>query len=392
MELASNKTQQYPFEFTGKTGEYFKIWIVNILLTIVTLGIYAAWAKVRNHKYFYGNTYVDGSSFNYTANPVKILKGRLIAVLLVIIYQASLYFFPSNSGFVIIALGFVIPAIIVMSMAFRMRYSSWRGINFSFERDYKSAYLLFLPVIIYFIVFGLFQMFFGADMQTIQTDPESMDQETAKSIAIGTAAFGFFVIACFLLFPWWQNKYYDFVGNRVNFGQSGMSYSGSAKSFYAMYLIAVAIPLVFLVIMSAFIGALNLGQIFSSGDMPSAETIIGLVFLGIIGMFFLQMMPAAFVQTRRTNLVYGALVVDDVVVVSELKFGKMFYLYCTNTLAILFSLGLAIPWAKIRMARYRAETMYLLAPNLEEFVSDSTVDASAQGDAISDVFDLDIGL
>ncbi|MGI1680086.1 MAG: DUF898 domain-containing protein [Cellvibrionaceae bacterium] len=391
MESASNQTQQYPFEFTGKAGEYFKIWIVNILLTVVTLGIYAAWAKVRNHKYFYGNTYVDGSSFNYTADPVKILKGRLIAVLLVIIYQASLYLFPSNSGFVIIALGFVIPAIIVMSMAFRMRYSSWRGIHFSFERDYKNAYLLFLPVIIYFIVFGLFQIFLGADLQTIQDDPELIDQEGAKAMAIGTAAFGFFVIACLLLFPWWQNKYYDFVGNRVNFGQSGMSYSGSAKSFYAMYIIAFAIPLVIAIFLGVVAGAVNLEALIARNGLTVSMIII-LIVGAILAMFFLQMMPAAFIQTRRTNLVYGSLVVDDVVVVSELEFKTMFFLYCTNTLAILMTLGLAIPWAKIRMARYRAETMHLLAPSLEQFVASSTIDATAQGDAMSDVFDLDIGL
>jgi len=57
----------YPFEFHGKTGEYFKIWIVNLFLTIVTLYVYSAWAKVRTKRYFYGNTTVDGSSFEYHA-------------------------------------------------------------------------------------------------------------------------------------------------------------------------------------------------------------------------------------------------------------------------------------------------------------------------------------
>ena len=31
--------QNQRFEFTGKGWEYFRIWIVNLLLTIVTLGI-----------------------------------------------------------------------------------------------------------------------------------------------------------------------------------------------------------------------------------------------------------------------------------------------------------------------------------------------------------------
>ena len=67
-----------PFEFRGNGSEYFRIWIVNLLLTIVTLGIYSAWAKVRRLRYFYGNTFVDGQSFEYHGQPLAILKGRLI--------------------------------------------------------------------------------------------------------------------------------------------------------------------------------------------------------------------------------------------------------------------------------------------------------------------------
>jgi uncharacterized membrane protein YjgN (DUF898 family) len=44
---ASNETREHSFQFRGRTDEYFRIWIVNIALTIVTLGIFSAWAKVR---------------------------------------------------------------------------------------------------------------------------------------------------------------------------------------------------------------------------------------------------------------------------------------------------------------------------------------------------------
>ena len=52
-----------PFSFTGTGGEYFRIWIVNLILSILTLGIYSAWAKVRTNRYFYGNTQVDNTGF-----------------------------------------------------------------------------------------------------------------------------------------------------------------------------------------------------------------------------------------------------------------------------------------------------------------------------------------
>ena len=69
----SDETKSYPVDFRGKTGEYFKIWIVNILLTVITFYIYSAWAKVRTKRYFYGNTFVDNSSFEYHARPLQLL-------------------------------------------------------------------------------------------------------------------------------------------------------------------------------------------------------------------------------------------------------------------------------------------------------------------------------
>ena len=71
-----------PFTFTGTEREYFGIWIVNVLLTIVTLGIYSAWAKVRRNRYFYGNTQLAGGAFDYHAPPLRILIGRIIVLVI----------------------------------------------------------------------------------------------------------------------------------------------------------------------------------------------------------------------------------------------------------------------------------------------------------------------
>ena len=84
-----------PLQFTGKTREFFGIWIVNVLLIVVTLGLYSPWAKVRSRRYFYGNTVLDNSAFDYTAAPIAILKGYLIALLLLFIYSIAIQFFPA---------------------------------------------------------------------------------------------------------------------------------------------------------------------------------------------------------------------------------------------------------------------------------------------------------
>ncbi len=74
MDMSSSRTRD--FEFHGNAREWFGIWIVNLLLSIVTLGIYSAWAKVRARKYFYQNTYVADRNFDYHATGLQILIGR----------------------------------------------------------------------------------------------------------------------------------------------------------------------------------------------------------------------------------------------------------------------------------------------------------------------------
>ena len=108
---------QYHFEFTGKGPEFFRIWIVNTLLSILTLGIYSAWAKVRTNQYFYGNTKLDDSSFQYLADPIKILKGRLVAVTLFACYYLLVNFYPVYGLYFLIFGLLIIPLLFVLFSA-----------------------------------------------------------------------------------------------------------------------------------------------------------------------------------------------------------------------------------------------------------------------------------
>src|ERR1700710_1087973 len=144
MELTSNAEvntapQTYRFEFTGTGGEYFRIWIVNLLLTLITFGIYGAWAKVRRLRYFYGSTMLAGSSFEYHGEPKKILKGRLIAMAIL----APSYFAGGVHPFLAMASSLLflvaLPFIVVRSRRFQMRMTSWRNIHFDFSGSYGEA-------------------------------------------------------------------------------------------------------------------------------------------------------------------------------------------------------------------------------------------------------------
>lgn len=93
--------------FTGSATEYFRIWIVNTCLTLFSLGVYSAWAKVRKKHYFYSHTVLDGTPFQYLGQPIPILKGRLIATALFITWYVATHYITALLPFVLI-LAFVL--------------------------------------------------------------------------------------------------------------------------------------------------------------------------------------------------------------------------------------------------------------------------------------------
>src|SRR5450631_315303 len=130
--------------FTGRGAEYFGIWIVNLLLTVVTVVIYSSWAKVRRLQYFYRHTEVAGSSFDFHGSPVRILIGRLIALGMLIAYNLSVRLQSRLTLLVIVGLALVMPWLIRNSFRFRLYNTSWRGTRFHFRGAVGGAYRVFL--------------------------------------------------------------------------------------------------------------------------------------------------------------------------------------------------------------------------------------------------------
>lgn len=68
----------------------------------------------------------------------------------------------------------------------------------------------------------------------------------------------------------------------------------------------------------------------------------------------------AFTQTRLINATFNLTTVSNKVrVFSQIRTTPMAKLYFVNTLPILFTFGLAIPWAAVRTAKQRVETTSL---------------------------------
>jgi uncharacterized membrane protein YjgN (DUF898 family) len=392
---SQNLTQPSSLKFTGKGFEYFKIWIVNICLSVVTLGIYSAWAKVRTKSYFYGNTVLNNSSFSYLADPKKILKGRIIAVILFTVYGVAWQYFP-EAGITLLVLGCLIfPFFIVSAMSFRMRNTAYRNIRFHFIKDLKAAYMVFLPPLGFVILFTWLSYtladFFGVIDLTI-TNSEKEGEVFIKNDFI----FVMFLLWFIPILPWLDFLRIRFIVNHTQFGKAKATFAIGGREFYKLYFITVLIYLASFIIPPGVIlgmvhGMSMIGFEFDRSILDN-EIIrdLGIVVLSF-DLFGSYIFLAGIWKAMRTNMLNNNIKIGENQLHSHLKSIRVGWIYLTNTVAIILSLGLLIPWAKIRMARYTASCTELQINDLDSIKAIAPEQETAFGEEMDAIFDLDIG-
>ncbi|MBW2260044.1 MAG: DUF898 domain-containing protein [Deltaproteobacteria bacterium] len=320
-----------PFEFWGSGMEYFKIWIVNIILSIITLGIYSPWAKVRRKQYFYGNTDLKGASFEYLADPMKILKGRAIVAGFFIIYSIVSEMIPILGAIMSLAVIVILPWLVVRSLAFNARNSAIRNIRFGFHGslgEAAKAYILW-PVLA--------------------------------------------VLTLGLLSPYAYFKQKKFIVENSSYGTTRFEFTATAGEYYSLF-IGALIPIVLGILL--FMG--------SSLVLPPASLLVGLV-------TYLYLM--AFFSVKTTNILYNSSRLGPHRLDADLEVKEYFFIIAINSIAVALTVGMLHPWAKVRTTRYKAEHLSLIVSgNLDSFVAQEQKEVSALGEEMADFLDFDFGL
>lgn len=324
---ADNNLRVSPLEFTGNGKEYFGIWIVNILLTILTLGIYSAWAKVRNNQYFYGNTLIEGASFQYLASPITILIGRAIALVAVILYAVVNHFSIVGGLLLLLALLIATPWMITRGLRFNAINSSYRNVRFNFEGTYGDALKITLlwPIL--------------------------------NALCLG------------LLTPMLSRKTHEFLVAGSRYGTSRFRFEGNNATYYLFFGKGLLIGL-------AFIVAFFLLQ--------AVHTVLGSIvvacgYIALIGYF----------RAGLANLMLNNAELDGHRFESAQQALQLAWIYLTNSLLVVITLGLYTPWAKVRLAKYRAAcTAMVIDGNLDQFTAAQVRRTNALGDELADAFDV----
>jgi uncharacterized membrane protein YjgN (DUF898 family) len=361
------------FQFHGNARDYFRIWIVNAALSIVTLGIYSAWASVRTRRYMYANTWFEGSPFEYLARPIPILRGRLIAAALFATYVTAGHFSRTMQLATMGVVGVFMPWMIVKGLMFRARYSSWRGLHFRFIADYGGAYQWYL----------------------LSYMPMGVPLTLAAFLTAGghPAAGGLlFLIGIACVYPWIKGHQQQWTAEHHYFGGKAVRFKSELSAYYRIYGAAVGIALLCMIptgmLLRAIVRAMTEAQVDPRHHPISAA------FFTYVCIAPLYLIVWTYIHVRMTNALYNQASLAHYRFQSSLEFWSMFRIYLTNALAIIFTLGLAVPWAKIQVVRYRAACLRVMGDGqLDEFVqSSSGAQVSATGTEMDSLLGFDIGL
>lgn len=345
---------RHELRFEGSGGEYFKIWIVNLALTIVTLGIFSAWAKVRSKRYFYGNTYLADHNFDYHGRPLRILLGRLIALGLLLGYSATIHFLPIMTFAWVIFFLFASPWLVNAALRFNARNSSYRNIRFNFEGEYWEA-------------FGVYFLW-------------------------GILA----VITLFTTYPLARRARDQYNINNHTFGNRYFEAEIPGWPMYKIYLLAALI----LIGSGVIVGLISAGTATVTGLDPKAmdakHPLTMLPFILVVGAAYMVMFLTltTFIGTRVFNLALSNTVLADRFhFEASLSSSRMIWLVISNLVLTVMTLGLFYPWARARVARYRCEHIAVTGPaEVDNFVSETALAQGAIGEEIASFFDIDIGL
>lgn len=367
------------FRFTGTGSEYFRIWVVNLLLTILTLGVYSAWAKVRRLQYFYRNTSVAGAVFDYHGDPKAILKGRILALVLVAAYKISFDISTVAAVIVALVLAGITPWLLARAFRFKMANSSYRGLRFHFRGTVAEAYrmLILFPVMLGIIAFFVW---------TLVT---SYSRNPGAGVILLATLLPLIALAVTVPLAHYFLKRYQH--EHADYGQTPFHFHARASQFFKIYGKAVGF---------FFLGSIPAGVFgFLTADLYAylLDTIFGWLFALLYGLlsayaFYLFVRP--YLESRIQNLVWNHTELGMHRFESKVSARSLLWIHATNLVLITLTFGLYKPFAAVRLAKYRIESMTLV-PNddLEGFFADhSAENAGALGQEAGDLFDIDIAL
>jgi uncharacterized membrane protein YjgN (DUF898 family) len=417
----SAKHDSKPIIFFGSLASYFPLWLKVSLLKVITLGLYAPWGSGLIKNYLYSRSYYREQSFSFVRSANQVIKLRLFLLLFIVLLYFITDIFPLYSWFFQILFLLGLPAYYLLEMKLSIEGIRYRQDECTFRLSllefYRSAIIplsIFLLSVTFIFNSEIIDSRFLASIDNKEetalfsensyinkamddhsvhnerdhkhgqeeSSGDSMSAEEKAylreheeshnhgSIALSRLQklqltdrgnqFSHYVLMFLLmlgLWPWLDYLILCYKFNNTTCYNAPWKLNASLGSFYWQY----GKVLLTLILMGLLIGlvvsTLLMGSEGSSAEFWSNALVHGIWLLPIIlvvTVIIFALLTAWRWQWQINNLQHNQLILNT-------KFSSLFwlFLYMSNALILMITLGLAAPWCRLRCYRYRFESLFI---------------------------------
>ena len=388
----------HPLVFTGRGSEYFRVWIVNVLLTLVTLGLYTPFARRRTAQYFYGHTLMADSPLEFTAQSRKMFFGFL---LLVVLYSG--FKLAAHSGNQVAVNVFMLvgaacaPYFWASAMRFRLGSTRWRGVRLQFTAPWREVYRASWPIFALALVWiafitGLVLLVPGLGGSPAGAGRLQPSGATAWMIlGLLLLAFGLSLLCVIRL----SFNYQGLLVRRACVGTQAGRWKPVFGDFVRIWLTTAGFFLLLVLLGGLLLAGLASLAAWSlpGGDGAMKFVIIGMLAMGMLLAFFLALAPVrAYREARMFQLIWSNVGVSQIARFKcRLGTGRYVGLRVKNILLTLLTLGLYRPFARVSEYALKIESVTLYVKGgVDQLTGQLVAQQDALGDALADVAGLDL--
>jgi uncharacterized membrane protein YjgN (DUF898 family) len=243
----------------------------------------------------------------------------------------------------LVFLGFL-PWLVIRARRFALRNTAWRNIRFDFKSSYGEALGIFI----------LWPLLMG--------------------LSLG------------LLYPLYVWRRAKFLAENSAFGSHVFSFTASKGGYFLIYVKFVLL----------LIGVLVGGGVTVAAALRTPEgatAAIGVAIVAVIATVLALLATLSYVHVAVTNRTWSSIEIAGMSTRCELGVARMYWIALSSLVAVVLTFGLLIPWATIRMLRYRVEQLTLSnADQLESLVGAQSTQIGAAGEEVADLLGVDIAI
>ena len=405
--LESAAIDAHPLEFSGRGGEYFRVWIVNVLLSIVTLGLYTPWARRRTVQYFYGHTLVADSPLEFTAPQRKMVTGFVLLVLLTLAYNIAVDTGQDMAVALLLLGGAVLaPYLWASAMRFRLGNTRWRGLRLRFAASWREVYSASWPVfaiaLVWIgVVFGL--RWVAPELaQALDGATPDGDERSSAMPALPPALWALLllgVVLSLLCFIRLEYNYQSLLVLRTHLGAEAGRWKPVYMDFVKIWLATVGVFLLCVLGMVALVTLAAGGSVaLLAGLGKNAGVWVFFLFLfGFFALFMLLLLASAparaYREARMFLLQWNNIGVSQVARFRcTLSVRGFVWLRVRNLLLTLLTLGFYRPFARVSEYAMKLESVTLhVKGGLDQLAGQMLRhQEGGLGDALADAAGLDL--